>query len=106
MKAEYNWYKSNVLNQAHDSFQLKYLEGERGDFGELYGVQFESELVGGYVYFWTGGVVQLFAYNYELDADIIGDSYFESPESSLERLSRIADVIILRKTHFKDFNEK
>jgi len=52
-------------------FEYKSISAKQGDFGDLEGVQFDSDYCGGFLYFWSSGSIQYHLYDYKLDAEVI-----------------------------------
>jgi len=52
-------------------FEYKGISAKQGDFGDLEGVQFDSDHCGGFLYFWSSGSIQCHLYDYQLDVEVI-----------------------------------
>lgn len=52
-------------------FEYKSVSAKQGDFGDLEGVQFDSDHCGGFLYFWSSGSIQYHLYDYRLDSEVI-----------------------------------
>jgi len=68
------WFKLKIESSLGVDFEFKYINEKNGDFGDLSGVQFDSEKMGGYIYFWSSGVVGYQLYDYFKDEEIVKDS--------------------------------
>jgi hypothetical protein len=55
-------------------FEYKSVSAKQGDFGDLEGVQFDSDHCGGLLYFWSSGSIQCHLYDYKLDVEVILNS--------------------------------
>lgn len=44
------WFNVNIKPLIENDYDIKYISEKDGDFGDLYGVQFDSEQKGGYIY--------------------------------------------------------
>ena len=69
-----DWFKDQLEDKLTPNYSLKYLKG-KGDFGELSGVQFDSDKKGGHIYFWSLGFYNFHLYDFEKDEDIIPDTH-------------------------------
>ena len=85
------WFKTEVAPKL-TNFILKYVEGE-GDFGELNGVQFDSEELGGYIYFWEYGYIGLQLVNYKTDEELVEDSLLEIESENSEVEEKLKSII-------------
>jgi len=45
------WFKLIIQSSLGVDFEFKYINEKDGDFGNLSGAQFDSEKMGGYIYF-------------------------------------------------------
>ena len=52
-------------------FEYKGISAKQGDFGDLEGVDFDSDHCGGFIYFWSSGSIQYHLYDYKLDVEVI-----------------------------------
>ena len=68
------WFKSKVRPLLSDDFELKYVNDIDGDLGDLSGVQFDSNRVGGYIYFWSSGYVGYQLVDYENESELVEDT--------------------------------
>ncbi|WP_250655936.1 hypothetical protein [Alkalimarinus coralli] len=81
------WFESNVKPLLSDTFELKYIDEKDGDLGDLSGVQFDSEKIGGYIYFWSSGYVGYQLVDYLEEVELVEDT-------TEEVLSRSYDEIL------------
>lgn len=70
---EFNWFIYTVTPIATPRFKLKTVSG-KGDFGDLLGVQLESNSMSGYVYFWRNNVIGFELSDLITEEQIIEDS--------------------------------
>ncbi|MDQ1813294.1 hypothetical protein RBA41_08260 [Massilia sp. CCM 9210] len=54
-----------------DHFEMKRISASNGDFGELEGIQFDSAKRGGFLYFWSTGMIEYHLVDYEKGEEII-----------------------------------
>jgi hypothetical protein len=59
-----------LFDQVRDQFEVKNIKAEAGDFGDLRGFQFDSEKLGGFVYFWSSNYVEYHLVDYKLEVEI------------------------------------
>lgn len=85
------WFRTEVAPKLIN-FNVKYVGGE-GSFGRLQGVQFDSEELGGYIYFWEYGYVGLELINYQTDNELVEDSLLEIGSEDVE-INRKIDTIL------------
>ncbi len=52
-------------------FEFKAVSAEQGDFGDLEGIQFDSDHCGGFLYFWSSGYIQFHLFNYQSDIEVV-----------------------------------
>lgn len=64
-------------------FDVKKISGENGDFGDLIGVQFDSDDCGGYIYFWSNGFIGFQLFDYLSDEEIIEDTLLERDDQPI-----------------------
>lgn len=57
--------------QFADAFQLKVISASNGDFGDLEGMQFDSDRCGGYLYFWSSGGIEYQLVDYEQGYEVV-----------------------------------
>lgn len=68
------WFESKVRPILADNFEIKYINEKNGDLGDLSGVQFNSNKMGGYIYFWGTGYVSYQLVNYEKELELVEDT--------------------------------
>ncbi|MFN3301339.1 MAG: hypothetical protein ACK41Z_14225 [Sediminibacterium sp.] len=78
----YNWFINEIIPKMK-GYEIKYVN-ERGDLGELNGIQFDSEKKGGYIYFWSSGYIGLQLVDYEKGEEIISDILLKEADNSLD----------------------
>ncbi len=83
-----DWFKSKLVGTLKDKFDIKYLSESNGDLGELEGVQFDSDSMGGYVYFWSSGYVGYQLMDYKTLDDI-----FEDTTCKIQNDSKLKDTL-------------
>jgi len=54
-----------------DEFQIKGVSGSHGDFGDLEGVEFNSERCGGFLYLWSCGTCKFHLVDYVRSVEVI-----------------------------------
>ncbi len=86
------WFFTDFFPTLENFYEVKYLE-EPGDFGMLRGVQFESEMNGGYLYFWENGFVGVLLFDYQSDDTLIGDALFDDYEVSKSELVKLVSIL-------------
>lgn len=88
--------------QFDDIFEVKVISANNGDFGNLKGMQFDSDKCGGYLYIWSSGVVEYHLVDYELGDEVIPITmHTEQEDDGFEmRLLELIEVIagVNRKT--------
>ena len=52
-------------------FEFKAISAEQGDFGDLEGIQFDSDHCGGFLYFWSSGSMQFHLFDYQSDTEVV-----------------------------------
>jgi hypothetical protein len=57
--------------QFGEIFEIKIITADNGDFGDLKGMQFDSDRCGGYLYFWSSGTIDFHLVDYELGDEIV-----------------------------------
>ena len=62
---------ARLFFRVKKQFEIKDIEAECGDFGDLHGFQFDSEKFGGFVYFWSSGFVEYHLVDYKSECEII-----------------------------------
>ena len=60
-----------LLSVFAGAFEVKVISASGGDFGDLKGMQFDSERCGGYLYFWSSGTIEYHLVDYELGEEIV-----------------------------------
>ena len=93
------WFKKMLAVTLNNQFDVTFISEPQGDLGALEGVQFESEYLGGYVYFWSGGYVGLQLMDYETSVDIVPDSTKEitNDDTLKETLTALLNEITARQ---------
>ena len=86
------WFKTEIAPKLV-GYTLKYVDGE-GDFGKLNGVQFDSEKLGGYIYFWEQGYIALQLMNYKTDIELVEDSLLEVESEEREIEKKLKDIVL------------
>jgi hypothetical protein len=52
-------------------FEFTAVSAEQGDFGDLEGIQFDSDHCGGFLYFWSSGSMQFHLFDYQSDTEVV-----------------------------------
>lgn len=68
------WFESKIKPLLSGDFELKYVDDKEGDLGDLSGVQFDSDKMGGYIYFWSSGYVGYQLVDYEKELELVEDT--------------------------------
>lgn len=68
------WFESNVKPLLSSDFELKYVDEKDSDLGDLSGVQFDSDKIGGYIYFWSSGYVGYQLVDYQRELELVEDT--------------------------------
>lgn len=91
-----NWAKDILLPVLSDQCEIKLVTGEKGDFGDLDGFQFDSERFGGFLYFWSSGMVEYHLVNYKDGIEIlpITSKVIEVDEPLAEAMSLFLEKVI------------
>lgn len=69
-KKDIEWFKNEIAPNL-GGYNLKYKFFEKGDFGSLYQIEFNSKKICGNIDFWELGWFGLFVWNYETEEQII-----------------------------------
>lgn len=72
--SEMEWFDKNIKPLLGSDFELKIIDVKESDLGDLLGVQFDSDKKGGYIYFWSSGVVGFQLVDYEHDTELVEDT--------------------------------
>jgi hypothetical protein len=64
------WFKSNVIPKI-EGYELSYKFFDKGDFGSLNQLEFNSKKIGGNVDFWGLGWLGIFVWNYETEEQLL-----------------------------------
>jgi len=82
-----NWFEIFLKNKLEENgYELKYISGKDSNFGELFGVQIESEKKGGHLYFWNSGFYNYHLYDFIQDLDLVKDTHGNYKGEDLEVL--------------------
>lgn len=68
------WFESNVKPLLSSDFELIYVDEKDSDLGDLSGVQFDSNKIGGYIYFWSSGYVGYQLVDYQRELELVEDT--------------------------------
>ena len=68
------WINENMKEALSSSYEVKHVTSDDGDLGKLSGIQFDSEEMGGYIYFWSSGFVAYQLVDYLREEEIIEDT--------------------------------
>lgn len=91
-----NWFKNNIEGKYLDKYKFKYLSEKDGDFGDLEGVQIESEQIAGHIYFWSSGFYNFHLFDFRTEEDLIKDTHGQCTEQELYNiLNQYSDLLCL-----------
>jgi hypothetical protein len=76
------WFKSEIAPNLN-GYEVIYKFFEKGDFGSLNQIEFNSERLGGNIDFWGLGWLGVFIWNYEADEEVL--NVLLRPEQSEEK---------------------
>lgn len=65
-----DWFKNEILPHFKN-YKLMYKDFYNGDLGDLKRIEFENEIIGGCVEFWSSGWIGIHAYDYIKDMEIM-----------------------------------
>lgn len=71
------WFNLNIKPYLDSKYELKFVNEQGGDLGDLSGVQFDSEKQGGYIYFWSLGFVGYQLFDYVNEIELVEDTTTE-----------------------------
>jgi membrane protease subunit (stomatin/prohibitin family) len=70
------WFAANLKEQLiAKGYELKFLSEKETEFGAFRGVQIESDIKVGHIYFWSSGFFNYHFYDFEKDIDLIDDTH-------------------------------
>ena len=78
--------KCILMEKEVAGYEVKYITAEGDMMGDLLGCQFDSAVKGGYVYFWSSGIVGRQLLDYETGEEIIDDATGEMNEEEVSAL--------------------
>ncbi|WP_444959482.1 hypothetical protein [Microbulbifer sp. VVAC002] len=87
------WINSTLKPCLSNEFELKFIDEQGGDLGDLYGVQFDSETLGGYVYFWSSGFLGFQLMDYKSEVELVEDTTEEIGSRAYEQ---VLNALILK----------
>lgn len=64
------WFKSTVVPRL-ENYEVKYKSFEKGDFGSLSQIEFNSELMGGTIDFWSLGWLGIHLVDYKNGVELL-----------------------------------
>ncbi|WP_086932716.1 hypothetical protein [Agarilytica rhodophyticola] len=65
---------------------MKIIEEKDGDLGDLSGVQFDSDIRGGYAYFWSSGFIDFQLVDYIKEVELVEYTTIEVGEKSYQEI--------------------
>jgi hypothetical protein len=70
-------FKKTYKEKLNYYTSIKNISEKDSDFGDIEGIQFDSEQKGGFIYFWSSGYINFHLYDYILDEEIVKDTLIE-----------------------------
>jgi hypothetical protein len=89
------WFNLNLKPLLGNDFELKFVNEEGGDLGDLAGVQFDSEQKGGYIYFWSSGYIGFQLVDYVSEIELVDDTTEEVGSRSYDEVFK--DLVLKLK---------
>ncbi|RYZ19921.1 MAG: hypothetical protein EOO16_18470 [Chitinophagaceae bacterium] len=85
------WARQHLTLLLGERFEIESVPIGSGDFGELDGFQFNSSEFGGFLYFWSSGVIEYHLVDYKSGVEIVPITLLninedESTEAAIEGL--------------------
>ena len=65
------WARRYISLLLGDGFEIESVPAGSGDFGDLDGFQFNSDQFGGFLYFWSSGMIEYHLVNYKSGIEIV-----------------------------------
>jgi len=65
-----NWFKKEIAPQL-DNFEIIYKQFDNGDFGDMEQVEFNSEIIGGNIDFWSKGWLGVYLWDFIKEEELI-----------------------------------
>lgn len=75
------WFRQKLNERIYS--EIKFISEKNGDFGDLEGVQFNSDEKGGYIYFWSSGYISFQIVDYINGKEIVKDTLIEVKDDAL-----------------------
>jgi len=70
-KIRAEWARCHFVSLLGKEFEVKSIAAENGDFGDLDGFEFNSEIYGGFLYFWSSAILEYHLVNYKTGMEVI-----------------------------------
>lgn len=80
-KTVLDWFLNELSTRPSRGYEIERTDGQAGDLGTLYGVQFNSIQRGGYVYCWTSGYVGFELVDYVSGEQLVDDCLEEAEDT-------------------------
>lgn len=74
------WARKHLSHLLGDEFEIDSVPAGVGDFGDLDGFQFNSDKFGGFLYFWSTGVIEFHLVDYESGNEVVPITLVQSVE--------------------------
>lgn len=92
-----HWLQEVFIPLLGETFEQKDFSSIKGDLGVLEGVQFNSETVGGHLYFWGSGFVEFELAQLDPFVEIIPDTMIEAEATNFDEL--LAPLLLEIRKH-------
>ncbi|MDE5701622.1 hypothetical protein [uncultured Bacteroides sp.] len=90
-----DWFKKNIAPYLVD-YEIQYSFFNKGDFGSLSSITFESYKKGGYIHFWGSGWLGVDVVDYETGEEILNVLLEEhSAKEQDELLEKLKKILLL-----------
>ena len=86
-KKRIEWFKTIFNNKIDKYPDIRYISESESDLGALEGLEFNSNIKGGYIYFWSSCYIGFQIVDYVNGEEIVKDTLLEvSSEQSLDEV--------------------